>query len=254
MTEQKTVAEEIASLLGPSGRFVKRRTPNREVTKLYKRYLADESMCKPEKALIHIQREFGRFCNENQTWASKYAVLSRLHPNLLEKLDVWDGGLCLTTTTAMRLAARPVEWQEEIWRRAQVVARGKQTMVYTLVDLMGRELRDKDELPLFFSVELIQSPSLASKTTPTQKPAPTPTPTPAPTTAPAPVPKSVAAPDPRAVDDETFLKILAKTNIYERRSRANDIAPSKEPYQWRGDRNIHKGGSYGNSKDDSQDE
>ncbi len=246
MTEQKTVAQEAALLLAMYDRFTRGTTPHKEITKLYGRYVEEGRSKNPEQTLVALQTEFARLFNRKVTWVLQYAILSRLHPDLLEKLHVEVDGFYLSLVVAIRLCAHDHTLQLDIWKRAQTLACGKQHKLYGLVYEMSQALKREAK---FLASPVVPPPPppvlmLAPPPIPAAIPPP-PRPTRVPSVAmvrvslppPAPVPKNTVRE--LSEEDITFLKFLAQVGP-PKRSKANEIAPVTESGPWAGGGRIIK--------------
>jgi hypothetical protein len=238
MNELETIADEIAQLLRAHPGFKKGDIPHTKITKLYMRYVAAEREKEPGKKLATIQRSFDEMCGKNTSWSLNYAAYSRLHPDLLDRLNVMEvGGFYLSTAIAMRLAAHPLQQQKEILRQAQELSGGKQSNVCALVYRICEERKRQREFP---------PPSKVAM-------APTPSPTP------APAPSSIAiatvaqkiSPKPVVIEqnlqtarDAAFLKALERVvhTRVRRPQESNSAVVRKAETEWTGPREVIIGG------------
>jgi hypothetical protein len=142
MNQQIAVAEAVALLLVEYNDFADE-TPYAKITKLYKRYVREESWTNPRKEKIQVQLEFSRFCKKNLNWARQLAPLANLHPDLLEQISPQRKGCYFSIQMAKILAQHPQEEQKGMLEEAQVLSRGKQSEVWGILYRMGRRRKDE---------------------------------------------------------------------------------------------------------------
>lgn len=241
MSDQNPVVEEIPAFLAEHNNPVKGSIPHAKLVRLYIRYDLWEQTRNPKKKKARIRWEFSMLFKKRSTWALSYARLAKLHPQLLEALNVQTDPLYLSVQIALVLCTHRPDVQMKIFDCAKGFSQGEQGNLLNCVKTISKNLLRNKESP--FS---ISTPVPAASATPTQEPIVAALPPPAPALAdpaPKPLPRIITQ-ERKSPQDEAFVKLLEQMAHSPPRRSYDPPPPIEGPCVWQGERRSIKGSSY----------